>query len=86
MVIAEDAANTVVAAAVQAAIDADASFVATVSTATVTVTDLHAGTRTNITDGTTGWTMSATQQGAAIPSIYLKSAGTSQVVVAVAPN
>ena len=87
VVIAEDATAAVVATATQLAIDADAEFSATVASATVTITDAHTGTRTDIADGTgtMGWT-ATTQQGAASPTVYLKSAGTSQVVVAVAPN
>jgi len=86
VVIDENATAPTVATALQTALDADDEFTATVATATVTVTDQHTGTRTNIADGTTGWTMSATQQGAASPVIHLKSTGTSQALVAIAPN
>lgn len=87
VVIAEDATAAAVATATQLALDADAEFVATVSNATVTITDAHTGVRTNIVDtGSTGFTVATTQAGAASPTVYLKSTGTSQVVVAVVPD
>lgn len=53
----------------------------------IALTDKFPGTRTNIADtGSTGFTLTTTQQGAASPVIHLKSTGTSQVVVAVAPH
>jgi hypothetical protein len=78
-----------VAVATAAALDADSEFSCPVpTTAVFVVTATSAGTRTLATVGATGWTAiaSATQEGAASPTVYLKSAGTSQVVVAVAPN
>lgn len=86
VVIAEGDTAATVATATQLAVDADTEFTATVLSATVTITDAHTGTRTDVSSGTTGWSVSTTQQGAASPTVYLKSVGTSQVVVAVAPN
>lgn len=80
-----DTAGTI-AAAIQAVLDADEEFSATVSEALVTVTDAHVGARTDISAGTTGWTVATTQQGAASQAIHLKSAGTSQVLVGVIPD
>jgi len=86
VVFAEDAAATTIAAAMAAAIDADAEFVATVNTDTVTITDMHTGDRAPITTSIPGWSVNPSNTGAASPVIHLKSLGTSQVVVAVAPH
>jgi len=86
VVITEDDTAAIVATATQLAVDADTEFTATVLSATVTITEAHTGTRTDVSSGTTGWSVSTAQQGAASPTVYLKSVGTSQVVVAVAPN
>jgi len=75
------------AIAIAAIVDADDEFSAPVPTTDlVTITDLYGGTRTDISAGTTGWTVATTNQGVAIPVIYGKSRGTSQVQVAVVPN
>lgn len=82
-----------VAAALYAALAADTGFLAVFAAtnpdgATIlTITDKHTGTRANIADtGSTGFTLATTQSGAASPVIHLKSTGTSQVVVGVAPH
>ena len=86
--ITEGATAAAIATALAAALTADAGYTSAIAaTADVTITDRHTGTRTAATAGTTGWsTPSETQAGAASPSVFLKSAGTSQVMVAVAPN
>ena len=86
--ITEGATATAVATALAATLAADAGYAAaTSSDAVVTITDRFTGTRSPATAGTTGWaTPTETQAGAASPTVYLKSAGTSQVMVAVAPN
>jgi len=86
--ITEGATANAIATALAAALDADAGFdSATSSGAVVTITDRYTGTRSAATAGTTGWaTPTETQAGAASPSVFLKSTGTSQVMVAVAPN
>jgi hypothetical protein len=86
VVIVEDSANGVVATAINEALNADAAFSVSVATNVVTFTDKHTGTRTNIAAGDSGFSVATTQQGAASPVIHLKSTGTSQVVVAVAPH
>lgn len=88
VVIVEGASAITNAIAIAAALNADAQFVSPVpTTALVTVTDAHTGTRANIVVGTSGMVVSTPplQQGAASPVVHLKSLGTSQVVVAVAP-
>jgi len=78
-----------VAVATAAALDADSEFSCPVpTTAAFVVTSTRAGTRTLATVGGTGWTAisAATQEGEASPVVHMKSTGTSQVVVAVAPN
>lgn len=86
-----DSAATV-ASALYDALVADAAFSALFSVAYdaatdddfVTITDKTIGARTNIADtGSTGFTLATTQAGAAAPSVYLKSTGTSQVQVGV---
>jgi hypothetical protein len=75
------------AVAIAAAIDADDEFSAPVpTTALVTITDQHVGTRTNISAGTTTWTVATPQQGAALPIVTAKSRGTSQAQIMVLPN
>lgn len=77
-----------VAVALAAGLNADSKFASSVpTTATVTVSDAHTGLRTDAADGNTGWAApTTTQQGAASPVIHMKSVGTTQVVVGVAPN
>ena len=77
-----------VAVALAAGLDADSQFASAVpTTATVTVSDAHTGTRTDAADGDTGWAApTTTQQGAASPTIHMKSLGTTQVAVGIAPN
>lgn len=86
--ITEGATAAQVATALAAALDADSAYASAVASGNdVVVTDLHIGTRSPADDGTTGWAAPVeTQAGAASHVVYLKSAGTSQVVVAVAPN
>lgn len=81
-------ANTVVAAALAAALEADSEFSAVAVGAVVTVTDLHIGTRTDATNGDTGWATgpSVTQQGAAAPDIQVKSDLLAVLDYAVIPN
>jgi hypothetical protein len=69
-------ANTI-AAAIQVAMDADAQFVATVNTATVTITDAFPGERGDIEDGTasggsnpTGWTFAILTVGQSITAPF----------------
>jgi hypothetical protein len=52
-----------VAAAIQAVLEADAAFSATVLADVVTVTDATFGTRTNVAAGTSGFTVGTTQNG-----------------------
>ena len=61
--VATDAANTVVATAVQTALHAEAEFTATVDTATVTVTAATAGGTTAPAAGDSGFTVAATTAG-----------------------
>lgn len=88
VVIVEGSANTVVATAIAAAIDADDSFYCTAATATLTITDAGYGARTAINGWTAvsvgGFTIGA--DASIAPSVYFKSLGTSEVVVAIAPN
>lgn len=90
-----DATAAEVAAALYAAMTASAAFTALFDVAydaatdddLITITDKLVGVRTDAADtGTTGFTINTTQQGAASPLIYLKSAGSSKVVVAVIPD
>ena len=77
-----------VAVALAAGLNADSKFTSAVpTTATVTVSDAHTGIRGDAADGNTGWAApTTTQEGAASPVIHMKSVGTTQVVVGVAPN
>lgn len=75
-----------VATAVVAAFSGDTEFSASAVSNIVTFSDKHTGTRTNVAAGDSGFSVSTTQQGSASPVIHLKSTGTSQVVVAVAPH
>lgn len=94
--IATDATAAAVAAAINTALQASAAFLAdfdvtyVAASTLVTITDRNAGTRTNLTDGAgggaTGFTLATTQAGADQPTIYLKSLGTSSVLVAIAPR
>lgn len=92
-IVTNDTAATV-AAAIYAALTASTAFMADFDVAynavadddLITITDKNVGTRTNLADtGSTGFSVSTTQAGAASPTVYLKSTGTSQVVVAVIP-
>lgn len=74
------------ATALAASLQADAEFVASANSTLVTITDQHTGTRTDISAGTSGWSVATTQQGAASPVIHLKSVGSSQAIVGVAPQ
>ena len=87
VVIARNATATVIATAVTVAVDAEPKFVATSTGAVITVTDQEIGIRTNATAGNTGWTAPVeTRAGGNVASVYLKSASTSQVMVAVVPK
>jgi len=86
VVVVPDSAATVVAAAIAAAIDADSEFDATAADAVVTVTDQHTGTRSIIHAGTSGMAVARLQAGAVLPSIHIKSVGSSQVTLAVVPK
>ena len=84
-IVADDTDDDVAAAIVTSFVgDVELSVAAVANV--VTFTDKHTGTRTNISAGDSGFTVATTQQGAASPVIHLKSTGTSQVVVAVAPH
>lgn len=62
-IVTDDTADTV-AAKIQAVLDADSEFSATVSTDTITVVDANPGTRTDASDlGSTGFTITKTQDG-----------------------
>lgn len=87
--VAEGATAAAVATALHAAFDGDEMFTATISGAVVVVTNRHTGTRTAATVGTTGWAggnVVASTTGAASPTVFLLSAGISQILVAIAPN
>jgi hypothetical protein len=86
VVIVKNSANTVVATAILNAINTDAAFLATLATATLTITDAAPGARTAIAAGTSTFTGAARSGSTAAPVVWMKSFGTSQVVVAVAPN
>ncbi len=76
-----------VALAMQTVIAADdAIFGATVvgESATITVTDLFTGSRTDATESGP-FTVTTTNQGAAATVVWIKSAGTSSVLVGIAP-
>jgi hypothetical protein len=74
------------AVAIALALTTDDEFTSAVpTTATLTVIDQHAGTRTDIADGDTTWTVATTQQGAALPVVFAKSKGTSQAQIMVVP-
>jgi len=94
-----DATAAAVALAIYTDLIADADFLldfsvaydASVDDDFITITDKHTGTRVDLTDGAgggaTGFTLATTQAGAAFaPSIYIKSIGVSELVVAVSPN
>ena len=91
--IAAAATAATVGAAIYAQMIASTAFAAdftvayAAATDTITITDKHTGTRTNIADGsaTTGFSFANTQEGAASPTVYIESVGTSQVIIAVAP-
>jgi hypothetical protein len=84
--IAENDTAVTIAAALAAALEADDEYEAVSDgVSLVTVTDIHIGTRTDIVDGTTGWTLANPQDGAAGPTVKMKSAGTSNVSCTVLP-
>lgn len=89
-----DATAAEVAAAFYAAMIANTAFTALFTVAydaavdddLITITDKFSGTRTNIADGvSTGFTLTTTQEGSAVPAVQVKSAGTSTVFYGVAP-
>lgn len=87
--IALGASADTIAAAVAAVINGDAEFSATSNGAAVTIVDQHTGTRSaaTVTGGNSGWADPVSSgTGAASPIVHLKSTGSSQVLVAVAPN
>ena len=86
VVFTEGATADALATLLAAALTADASYTATATTDTVTVVDNHTGVRVEAVDVDTGWTISGDGLGKASPVVHLKSEGTSQVVVVVAPN
>lgn len=67
------AADTAIASATQAAIDAVTGLTATVSTATVTVTNDTAGAATDAVDVSTSQTITTTVQGATLPNTTLET-------------
>lgn len=90
-----DATAAAVAAAFYAAMVANTTFMALFNVAydadvdddLITITDKNTGTRTDITDtGSTGFTLATTQQGGGIPTIQIKSTGTSNVTTAAVPK
>jgi hypothetical protein len=84
----DDTADTIASAFVSAFTN-DANLDVTATSATITITDKYTGTRTNIADGATGtgWaSITTSQEGAAAPSVYIKSEGTSEIVLSVIPN
>lgn len=83
--IVENASATTNATAIAASLDADYDFDAEALGSLVTVTDSNTGTRTIISAGNSGMTVARTQAGSASPVVHLRSTGTSQVVVAIAP-
>ncbi len=81
------AAAADVAAAIVAGFSGDAGLDASLSGATVTLTDKFPGVRTDIADGDTGWaSFSTTQQGATLPQVFVQSVGESQLLATIAPN
>jgi len=86
VVIVKNSANTVVATAILNALNTDGAFLAALSTATLTITDAAPGARTAIAAGTSTFTGAARSGSTTAPTVWMKSIGTSQVVVAVAPN
>jgi len=94
--VATDDTAASVAAAINTALQASATFLAdfdvtyVAASTLITITDRHTGTRANLADGAggdaTGFTLATTQAGADQPTIYLKSTGTSAVLVAIAPR
>ena len=77
-----------VATAIITAFAGDAEIAATAGPSSILVgfIDNHTGSRTNVSAGDSGFSVSTDQGGAASPVVHLKSIGTSQVVVAVAPH
>ena len=82
---AEDSPEVDVSAAIAAALEADGAFSAVAVGAVVTVTDRNSGVRTTTDAGTSTMAVTTVQAGAVMPVLSIKSKGTSQVVVAVAP-
>ena len=83
-----DSTAAEIAVVLAAALDADDGFIAPVpTTATVTCTDQHAGTRANTTAGTTGWgSVTSNNAGSDYFDVQVKSAGSSKAAVGVLPN
>lgn len=90
-----DSQADAVATALASTLDADSEFIAVAVKDKVTITDQHVGVRSiSLTNGggasTTGFALNTTvapaQSGAASTEVWVKSTGTSQVLVAVAPN
>lgn len=88
--VAANSPSVTVASALAAALNADSEFTAAVSADKVTVTSQHTGVRSNIVNGagaaSTGFSLATVQEGSAMDSVWIKSTGTSTVLVAVAPN
>ena len=72
-----------VAVALSNAINSDGKWISVAPSKAITVTNIEPGILTNADNGTTGWVI--TSGGSTPSTIYLKSLGTSQIVVAVAP-
>lgn len=83
--IALNATANAIATAISTAFASDAEITASAATDTVTLTNKHPGTRTDAADVDTGFTITTTQQGAASPTVQVKSTGTSTVLYGAAP-
>lgn len=87
--IATDDTAASVATAFVAAFANDSNLEVSATSATITITDKYTGTRTNIADGAsgTGWaSITTSQEGATAPSVYIKSKGTSEIILNIMPN
>jgi hypothetical protein len=84
VVIARGDIDTAVATAVDAVLDADSMFTSSRASAVLTVVNRSSGVFPLATNGTTGWTV--TRSRSTPISVWVKSAGTSQVVIGVAPH
>jgi hypothetical protein len=71
---------------VRDALNTDGKFIVTLATATLTITDASPGLRTNISAGTSTFTGASAAGSIAPATVFYKSLGTSDIVVAVAPN